>query len=378
MNILYLNHEVRNVFGSSHSLYNLIHALPSHCHAIVVVTRRDAVYDFFVSRGIETWVVDFKYDFCGDGYGAKYCLTFPIRYVRDMWVNSRAISQLVQMCGQRHIDIVHTNSSTIDIGPTLARRLGARHVWHLREFLDLDQGYYPFLGWRRLRRMIGEADAVISITQAIARHFEVSDRANNHTLFDAVRSADALCSEWPKQPYFVFCGNIAPHKCPDEAIRAFARICDRYPDYALHLLGAYDDAYLAQLQTLVPEAALERVIFHGYCQDVATYIRHATALLMCSRHEGMGRVTIEAMLMSCPVIAADAAGTQELITNHSTGLLYDDIEGCMQAMEQLIAHPDEAQRLAREAQQFAAERFLEERYGQQIADIYAHITGLTV
>ena len=46
------------------------------------------------------------------------------------------------------------------------------------------------------------------------------------------------------------------------------------------------------------------------------------AFLLCSRCEGFGRVTVEAMLMSKPIIATKSGGTIELIQEGYNGLLY--------------------------------------------------------
>lgn len=60
--------------------------------------------------------------------------------------------------------------------------------------------------------------------------------------------------------------------------------------------------------------------------------------LICSRSEAFGRVTIEAMLHSIPVIGANSGGTPELIIDKENGLLfqYGDIDELVDKIETLI------------------------------------------
>lgn len=376
MNILYLNmHEGNELGGSSLSLYNLLCALPAECHPIVVVQQQGVVYDFFASRGIEVWEVPAQVNYCGDGYGLKYYTTWPIRYCRDAHVRKRFVSQIVQRLGDQKIDIVHSNSATIDVGNMLARRLGARHVWHLREFVGPDAPFKPFLPFSHIKRELRKADATICITAAIARHYDVESWDKNRTMFDAVGKREDLCDYGQREKMFIFCGGENRVKRPDWAIRAFVRFHALHPDYRLHIVGYQDQQYHQELLKLIPESAREAVIFEGYSHDVRSFLRRAQGLLMCTEFEAMGRVTVEAQLNACPVIGAASGGTLELVEDDKTGLLFDTIEQCTDCMNRLVEEQGLPQRLAHEAQQFAAANFLEEAYGQRLFALYTQLTS---
>lgn len=374
MTILYLSHEDRPVLGSTLSLYNLIHSLGEGHRAIVILPGHGPAYDYFTARGVRCVVVPFHVDFVGSGYNWRYYLTFPIRYVRDRVDNGRAVRRIVrELCGER-IDVVHTNTSVLDFGPALARRLGVPHVWHLREFIDLDMGFQPFLGWKRLRRMIHASDAVISITDAIARHFRVAALPQARVLHDAVRSQREACLIEPKERYFVFCGYLVPHKGPDVAVRAFRRFAQGHADYRLVLLGKFEDeAYRAALLAEAGEAA-HCLDFRGYVDNVGEVISHATALLMCSANEALGRVTVEAMFYGCPVVGRNSGGTREIVRHGETGLLFEGDEECAEQMARLAESPELARRLAQNALRYACDTFSEETYGAHVRQIYQSLT----
>lgn len=379
--ILYLSHEDDKVMGSTLSLANMVHAMQHlGCHCLVALPGPGPALDFFQQRGITCLTTRYHVDFVGRGSRLRQWLTLPLRYLRDTFDNRRAIRHLQSQLregladkGPIRVDIVHTNSAVLDFGPALARALGARHVWHLREFIDLDMGFRPYLGWPRLRHLIQSSDATISITRAIASHYGLSDDAENnrhhYTMFDAVRSRQDILSHQQRLPQFVFCGQLAQHKGPDIAIRAFCRFADSHPGYQLLLMGtAADPAYLQQLQDLVPDTHRDDICFLGYVNHPDTVIARSTALLMCSSNEAQGRVTIEAMLQGCPVIALNAGGTREIIQHRRTGLFFDRPDELPALMEEVSTSDVSA--LIDNAQAFAFEHFLEESYGIRMLSIY--------
>lgn len=341
------------------------------CRAIVVVPSDGVAAAFFRQHGIEVTAVPYHVDFVGGGYNWRYFLTFIPRLIRDWWHHRRAVKTLVQQfAGQ--IDIVHTNTAVIDFGPALARQLGARHVWHLREFIDKDMGYKPFLGWRYLKRRIHHTDAIISITHAIAQHYDVQDLRQAVTRYDAVRQLSDAHQWQDKEKYFVFCGNISEHKGAHVAMRVFNRFVSEHPGYRLKFIGkiAQEFNWEKHLTENVAPEHRECIDHLGYLEQIDEVMTHATALLMCSRSEAQGRVTIEAMFYACPVIGANAGGTAEIVRHNHTGMLFNSDEECLEAMRLIATQPTLARHLTDNARQFACQNFSEEQYGQAILSIY--------
>jgi len=377
MNIIYLNmHEGNTLGGSSLSLYNLICSLPADCHPIVVVQQRGVVYDYFASKDIEVWDIPSQVNYCGDGYGVKYYTTWPIRFVRDRMVRNRFIRQVTERCNGRDIDIVHSNSATIDVGNALARRLKARHFWHLREFVGSDAPFKPFLPFSHLKAALRKADHTLCITRAIAKHYDVENWARNLTIFDAVGREEDICQYGEeRKKYFLFCGGENPVKRPDWAIKAFCLFYREHPEYQLHIAGPQDQTYHSQLMELIPEDMRPAITFEGFTDQLTRYMAECTALLMCTEFEAMGRVTVEAQLRSCPVIGAASGGTLELIDDGRTGLLFHTIDECTACMSRLVSNESLARSIADEALTFAKENFLEESYGHRIYQLYTNDKG---
>ena len=379
MTILFLSHEYDKVMGSTLSLANMIHSLQAlDCRCIVALPGDGVARDYLESLHIRIITVRFHVNFVGRGSLLRQICSFPYRLIRDWKDHRKAVSSLAEQVKDEHIDIVHTNTAVIDLGPSLARRLGVPHVWHLREFIDQDMGFRPFLGWQRLRKLIATANATISITQTIARHYHVApvnaEDHHHYVMFDAVRSRSSLIQQTKRMPQFVFCGQLTPHKGPDMAIRAFCQVAKKYPDYQLLLMGtAISSEYEKSLHDIVPATLSDRVVFLGYVRQPDEILSQATALLMCSRNEAQGRVTVEAMLQRCPVIGFNAGGTKEIISEGETGWLFMEETELVQAMQDVIDHPTKADRIRSQAHTFACEHFLEESYGERLINIYKQL-----
>jgi hypothetical protein len=90
----------------------------------------------------------------------------------------------------------------------------------------------------------------------------------------------------------------------------------------------------------------------------------ADAVLVCSRMEAFGRVTVEAMLLNKPVIGTNTGGTMELIEEGRTGLTYEpgNAHQLANQIEKLIQDPVLRRTLAENGNKFANENFSKEKF----------------
>jgi len=148
INVLYITAESGKPIGSALSLKDLIVSVQKEVKPFVVV-RTEVAAIFFRQFGYKTFVVNYPLDITSSK-GIKRAVQFIPRLIRDYIQVERALHQLERICTDNHIEIIHSNNSVVDIGYMLSKRVHKPHVWHLREFLDLDFGWNPFLGWQRL------------------------------------------------------------------------------------------------------------------------------------------------------------------------------------------------------------------------------------
>ncbi len=117
-----------------------------------------------------------------------------------------------------------------------------------------------------------------------------------------------------------------------------------------------------------------RITFISRCSDddLATWYRHAVALVYPSRYEGFGMPPLEAMQLGCPVLASNTSSLPEVVGD--AGLLLDpgQSDDWAAAIVQLVADPTLRQKLSLAGQSRARE-FTWMRCAGQVATIYQEI-----
>lgn len=272
----------------------------------------------------------------------------PRRTVSHMraWTSDAVrLSRIVQPLG---VDIVHTNASSTPVGYLLARLLKVPHIWHLREVPHLHYAQAPDLGGH-LTRCAFRSSYTVSVSKFVHDEMVGGPISVRHSvIYDGVALASQMDAWYPSTDgdqgshearSFVVMGVFGEAKRHDEAITALSRIHQRHPNWSLQMYGDASNRYGEQCRALVREYGLqEHVAMRGYVADPFAALRRADVFLMCSRAEGMGRVTAEAMAVGCPVIGYNSGGTRELVEDGATGLLYSDgPKGLAECMESILA-----------------------------------------
>lgn len=379
LRVLYITNEDRRIGGSSLSLETLLSCVGDAVEPILLFRKAGPVRDHFAALGYKCLVVPY--------YRASFQASGFWRVLRWLpHVLCRAVTQCRCVRRVRHlvspVDLVHTNSSTVDIGPRIARALGVPHVWHIREYADKGLGLRMFPSMDAWRRKLLSSDAVIAITPGLLEHLGIPGTV----IPDAVLPASAVTLQLPKAPEVVFlAGTLAPHKHPDEAMVMFA-ISGLPEPYRLVLVGEVDVAYHLQLRDLAKALGVEkRIKFRPFVPDVRPLLSRAAAVLVCTEYEGMGRVAVEALFYGCPVIARNSGGSRDVLapavmpgTSSSVipseseesvyGTLYDNEDEGAAALAAVVASFPEAQ--VRAAADYAARTFATDTYGDRILSIY--------
>ena len=118
----------------------------------------------------------------------------------------------------------------------------------------------------------------------------------------------------------------------------------------------------------------EQVSFLGFKKEVSEEYHGSDVVVMCSRDEGMGRVTVEAMSYGKPVIGFRSGATPELITDGVDGFLYENgAQGLAEKMKLLLNDPDAASRMGKAGQQKAIQNFTIQKYVDEMYDVFREV-----
>ena len=254
-----------------------------------------------------------------------YCL-FPCRLIKKIWNSWFFYKKLDELVRELRPDIIHTNVGVIHIGHFVARKHKIPHVWHMREYQDLDFNYKAFPSRRRFKKILTESHCFpIAITQGVYNHHHLYNNSNARIIYDGVIEQDTLpIINFNKQKYFLFVGSISKGKGTLEAVCSFIKIAKEYPEFELWIAGTGTKRYLNFLKHYINQSDIHnQVKILGYRNDVYQLMTDAMALIVPSMFEGFGFITTEAMYNGCLVIGKDTAGTKEQFDN---GLKYAKME----------------------------------------------------
>ncbi len=124
----------------------------------------------------------------------------------------------------------------------------------------------------------------------------------------------------------VFTGRVAPNKCHQDIIAAFACYKKYYDsDARLFLVGSYreSDTYYRKLKKYVDLLGVEDVVFTGHIkfEEILAYYHVADVFLCMSEHEGFCVPLVEAMFFGIPIIAFNCTAVP--MTLGDGGILVD-------------------------------------------------------
>lgn len=372
MCVLYISNDDRVMAGASHSLFNMICSVRDKIEPVVLMAEEGETYDFFTSHGIECIIVPFLqlYYFVED----KNPVTRVLRYIKHIYefekAEKRCAEEVSHRLVGRNVQIVHSNSTIMTVGIRIARRLDAKHVWHVREFLDLDFQITPFRGRMRLEGQVRNTDAVIAITNQVYRHWKLDKAPHSYVLWNAVRKKSEVCYEVEKEPSFLFCcARLSDQKGTNVAVECFGKSGLASKGFQLRIIGICSEEYREKLNSIAKQYGCEeQIVYLGYQSDIKPYMSKARAFLMTSLNEGMGRTTVEAMFFGCPVIARHSGGTVDFMKDGETGYFFENEDECVVLMNKLAA--ETPTKVIDAAQQLAVQSFSEEEYGKKILNIY--------
>lgn len=357
--------------GSVLSLYSLIESVKEQVSPIVLFPEKGAGSDFFASKGIACLFHPFVklYEFHANRLVDVWNHPWRWHRIKKFRIDFGCALYVKKALRGRKIDIVHTNTSPNNVGVFLSSLLGAKHVWQVRECLDAHAQFPMYGGMPGLIEQINHADARIAISQYVRDHWKMVDR-NTFLIHDAVcHINDAVC-QYPKEKYVLFVSYyITEVKGARKAIIAFgqSRLCDE--GFKLVFLGHCEKEYQVSLMGTAKTCQCDKAIVFASAQvDIKPFFMNASALLMTSENEGLGRVTAEAMFYGCPVVAHASGGTMDIIKDGETGFLFSNMAECSDQLRR-VCLSDQRQTSLR-AQEFAIDNLAIDSYGSKVLKVY--------
>lgn len=208
--------------------------------------------------------------------------------------------------------------------------------------------------------ILKRARAVIAVSETTKRDIMTSYSMPSHRVHVVANGCDHSCyrfgtdtakvkRKYDLEAYFLYVGNLLPHKNLGRLLKAFALIAARFP-HKMVIVGRKDPRYHPALERESRALGLEKKVFfldYVGSDELPALYGGAEAFILPSLYEGFGLTVLEAMACGTPVIASHAGSLPEVAGN--AAILVDPyrIQGMAEAMEAVLKHPEMRQDMSR-------------------------------
>jgi glycosyltransferase involved in cell wall biosynthesis len=257
--------------------------------------------------------------------------------------NIYACLKMVQLA--KSVDAVCTNTICTHLGLVTAMLCNKKHFLFVHEFGEEDHGFKLMIDTTKAYKWLyHNSQKVVLNSNAVKQKWVqlVEQNRKLELLYNCVNPIVTKALQKPHQkpvcPKFLMLGQISKAKGHVFAIEAINELAIKYSNIELDIVGAkVDEDYYEDLKIRIVSCKAKVSVKEPVANPFIIF-KDYTALLMCSRREAFGRVTVEALLSGLPVIGVKSGGTPEIIDHEINGFLVnlDDLEGLKSSIEKIM------------------------------------------
>ncbi len=174
-----------------------------------------------------------------------------------------------------------------------------------------------------------------------------------------------------KHPYFLYVGNVYPHKNIEVMLEAFKIFSIQHPGVVIKLVGKQDYFY-KRLRMYVEKHKISHVEFMGYVDDskLSNLYSNAVATVIPSLMEGFGLTALEAMKMKSLVVVSKIPSLQEVCGKNAIYFDPNDTLSIVDAMNISLNLKSEDKKKMLSSAMEHSETFTWEKMAKQTIAVY--------
>jgi glycosyltransferase involved in cell wall biosynthesis len=290
--------------------------------------------------------------------------------------------KIARLIKREKIDLLDVNLMRKDV---LMWVWGTRKLTHAKivgHYRSQEQGFVPPSYAQRL------FDVVACVSEYSRGRFRLQgDFTKTVVLYDSV-DIDVMKSDLtPSEAkgnlgyaaddlLLVSVGQLSLHKGHDQAIKAFARIAEKYPKAKLLIAGGGGAGAKNYYQDIAIDLGVaDKVAIPGkQLSDIQTVYRAADLTLSLTKvGEGFGLVPYESALLGTPFIAPSFGAICEFVQDGKNGLLVDtnDVEAVADKIDYALSHQSEGKQMMVSLQQLILEKLSPATLAHNLDQLYA-------
>lgn len=171
-------------------------------------------------------------------------------------------------------------------------------------------------------------------------------------------------------------GQLSRHKGHDNAIRAFAKIMERYPNALLYIAGGGDSQYLKDIAQEL-NVSNKVILSERQVSNIQEVYRASDIILSLTKvGEGFGLVPFESSYIGTPFVAPEFGAITEFVDGDGKNLLVDtnDVNKIVERIEWILTHHTEAESIVAQIQQLIKERIVPSVMVNNLSKVYDELS----
>jgi glycosyltransferase involved in cell wall biosynthesis len=383
MRIVFYSHMSQLGNGANESFLAIVNCLSKRHECYVITPNKGTLNEELDKLKINNTIIPFRWSSQINNDYKKISFIDSLKTI-EKWFsvrrfNKKMMNQHLIFLKEFNPDIIYSNTSVINIGILLAKKLKIKHIWHLREFQFYD--ITPNFGYAYLKKYLKKSDVIIVNSNTLKSYYSKFIKDDKiKVVYNGVAISSNTMERKDKKDFFVFLivASLIKRKSHFEALKAAKQLKMRNDKFQLHIVG--DGRLRYDIERFIKENDLENnVVLFGHQNNVEPFYKEADCYLMCSELESFGRVTIEAMLNSLPVLGklSKYNATKEIIRDGIDGVLYENENELITKMEWMMDNPNLSLIMGKSGEARAKENFsLEYSIGQIEAILLSSQKGI--
>jgi glycosyltransferase involved in cell wall biosynthesis len=292
----------------------------------------------------------------------EYLESFGIHvyYLRRGKYDPRILTDIIRLMEKEDVDLLHLHGyAAATFGRLAAKIRQIPTIIHEHMYDSRIPGYQKLAD----QLLSSETTLGIAVSQSV-KDFLVKDRflhaAQVEIIYNGAPSIfthgkgnghNLHCVDadpWKKQlkippadKVVAIVGRLHPIKGHTYFLQAAKKVLEEFTEATFLVIG--DGELMEVLQDESRALNIqEKVVFMGYCTDVASVLKEVDIGVIASISEGIPLTLFEAMAAGVPVVSTDVGGIKEILENGKTGYLVasQDVNGLAEKIKTLLRDPN--------------------------------------
>ncbi len=265
----------------------------------------------------------------------------------DCFSTIRQVRRTKQIVDSESIDLIHVNSAAPSQWISI--------VTHAKRIPYLTQLHCHYNLRDRLSLLLHLSPKIVGVSNAVSQNLidEGYPSKQLSTIYNGIPtpnkskfSIKKMLSIEDDHPILISVGSLIQRKGFDRLIKAVKVLADHGTPTHLVIIGEGEER--SKLEAHIASEKLKPFVhLVGEQSNVSDWLQGgATMFVSGARSEAFGLVLVEAAMAHLPAVAPRVGGIPEVICHNQTGLLFDDDQQLVTAIQQLIDNADFSKTLA--------------------------------